>query len=162
MSKGALNFNEQAVEYYTPKKLIDYFGPFDYDPATTREQAMYHGIHLYTTKENNGLITDWTAFKRIWINPPFNQKKEFWAKAVETYRRANNQIYFLCPTSFLTTKAFTTWHQPIHLYIPEGRIAFETLPCGNGIAKSPAFGSVVIELCDIMGAGVDYIPTEVG
>ena len=36
MSKGAVNFNETAIEYYTPKWLVDMFGRFDYDPATTR------------------------------------------------------------------------------------------------------------------------------
>lgn len=39
MSKGAVNFNEAAIEYYTPKSLVDMFGEFDYDPATTAEQA---------------------------------------------------------------------------------------------------------------------------
>ena len=31
---------------YTPKYLVDYFGRFDYDPATTKEQAEY----LYKTR----------------------------------------------------------------------------------------------------------------
>jgi hypothetical protein len=39
MSKGAVCFNETAIEYYTPKSLVDMFGGFDYDPATTAEQA---------------------------------------------------------------------------------------------------------------------------
>ena len=44
MSTGAICFNEQNFEYYTPKYIVDMFGPFDYDPATTSEQAKVLGI----------------------------------------------------------------------------------------------------------------------
>ena len=29
MSRGAVNFNKAAIEYYTPKSLVDIFGKFD-------------------------------------------------------------------------------------------------------------------------------------
>ena len=35
MTKWAVNFETGNVEYYTPKFVVDYFGSFDYDPATT-------------------------------------------------------------------------------------------------------------------------------
>ena len=44
------------------------FGPFDYDPATTTEKAIDLGIPNYDTIETNGLLSDWTKYKRIWIN----------------------------------------------------------------------------------------------
>ena len=47
MSKGKLGFNQSAIEYYTPKSLVDMFGKFDYDPATTAEQAKRLGIPNY-------------------------------------------------------------------------------------------------------------------
>lgn len=145
MSKGAVNFDEQAVEYYTPKKIIDYLGLFDYDPATTKERALYHNIPHYDTVLSDGLKTDWTKYQRIWINPPFSDKHHFWWKAVETYRKAHNEIYFLCPIEFLTTGRFHQPKQPITLYLPEGRIKFEQDATGGGVAKSPAFGSVIIK-----------------
>ena len=38
MSKGQVNFAKDN-EYYTPKRIVKYFGEFDYDPATTKEKA---------------------------------------------------------------------------------------------------------------------------
>lgn len=148
MSKGAVNFNEEAVEYYTPKALLDYFGPFDYDPATTPERAKYHHISNFDTKETDGLKQDWTPYSRIWINPPFNIKILFWQKAVETYRKAHNQIFFLCPIEFLPTIRFQNTNQPFTLYLPRGRVKFEHTAGGGDTAKSPAFGSVIISPSD--------------
>lgn len=34
MPKAGIQFQKKD-EYMTPKKVIDFFGPFDYDPATT-------------------------------------------------------------------------------------------------------------------------------
>lgn len=89
MSKGAINFTSDN-EYYTPKKLVRYFGAFDYDPATTKEKAKEFNIVNYDTIETNGLLSDWSKYKSIWINPPFTLKHEFLKKAVETY---TNGIY---------------------------------------------------------------------
>jgi hypothetical protein len=144
MSKGAINFNETTIEYYTPKSLADMFGKFDYDPATTAEQASRLDIPNYDTIETDGLKTDWTQYKRIWINPPFNIKHHFWDKACETYAKCRNEIYFLCPISFLTTKRFhkSLDDRDLNVYIslPNGRVGF----INEEGKKSPAFGSVVV------------------
>lgn len=79
-------------EYYTPKSVVDYFGTFDYDPATTKEKAEEFGITNYDTIETDGLKSDWTKYKRIWVNPPFTRKTEFIKKAYETYKQ-NPYIY---------------------------------------------------------------------
>ena len=82
-------------EWYTPKPIVDHFGPFDYDPASNDYWAGVLGIPNYDTIETDGLKQDWTKYKRIWINPPFTMKKEFIAKAVETWRQ-NKDIYIYC------------------------------------------------------------------
>lgn len=79
-------------EWYTPKPIVDHFGPFDYDPASNDYWAGVLGIPNYDTIDTDGLKQDWTKYKRIWINPPFTMKKEFIAKAVETWRQ-NKDIY---------------------------------------------------------------------
>lgn len=73
------------------------FGPFDYDTATTTEKAIDLGIPNYDTIETNGLLSDWTKYRKIWINPPFTDKKSFLEKAVDTYLKTQPDIFFLAP-----------------------------------------------------------------
>lgn len=83
MAKAGLVFQKKD-EYMTPKEVVEFFGPFDYDPATTKEQASYLNIPYCDTIETDGLKQDWRRFGRIWINPPFTRKFDFLNKAVET------------------------------------------------------------------------------
>jgi len=105
MTKSQVKFTKDN-EYYTTKEFVDRFGTFDYDPATTKEKALEFGVKNFDTIETDGLIQNWTSFKRIWINPPFTRKHEFMAKAWNTYQKAKNEIYILFPIEFLTTARF--------------------------------------------------------
>lgn len=119
---------------------------FDYDPATTKEKAEEFRIPNYDTIETNGLTKDWTWYQRIWINPPFTIKHEFLKKAWETYQQVNNEIFILFPIEFMTTARFHKFVGGGKVYIPNGRIKFE-----SGLGKkssSPAFGSVVMKIQD--------------
>lgn len=146
MAKANVVFKKDN-EYYTPKYIVDLFGKFDYDPATTKEKAEEFGITNYDTIKTNGLLSDWTQYKRIWINPPFTIKSKFIQKAVETYLKCQNEIYILFPVEFLTTDTFydTLKHGVRYkIYFPNGRINFES---GLGkCGKSPAFGSIIVKL----------------
>lgn len=144
MSKGAISFSNND-DWYTPKELVDRFGKFDYDPATTPKRAKILDISNYDIKNTDGLSSDWTNYKRIWINPPFTKKKEFLEKAWATYQQTGAEIYFLCPISFLTTKSFHNVLGGGRIYLPNGRVKFEKT---DGVAESPAFGSVVIKIQD--------------
>jgi len=145
MAKSQVQFTKDN-EYYTPKVFVDRFGKFDYDPATTKEKAIEFGIKDYDTIETDGLKQDWTKYKCIWINPPFTIKHEFIAKAWETYKKVKNEIYILFPIEFLTTARFSNSVGGGKLFIPNGRICFESGLGKKG--KSPAFGSVVMKLQD--------------
>ena len=154
MSKGDVKF-EKDNEYYTPKYVVDFLFPdgFDYDPATCEGKAKEFGVPHYDTIETDGLAQDWTPYERIWINPPFSEKHKFLAKAVETYNIAHNIIYVLFPVEFLTTARFHDLNCKCKLFIPKGRINFESGLGKQG--KSPAFGSVVIRLDDVNS--IEYI-----
>ena len=134
--------------YYTPKYVVDYFYPcgFEYDPATTKEKAEEFKCPYYDTIETDGLTKDWTQYKTLWINPPFTLKYDFLKKAIETYKIAHNMIYILLPIEFLTTAKFHNLECKYKLFIPKGRINFESGLGKKG--KSPAFGSVIIKLAD--------------
>lgn len=145
MAKSQVQFTKDN-EYYTPRSFVERFGKFDYDPATTKEKASEFGVKHYDTIETDGLLRDWTQFKRIWINPPFTEKHKFIKKAWETYQLARNEIYILFPIEFLTTLRFHNSVFGGKLFIPNGRIKFE-----SGLGKkssSPAFGTVVLKLQD--------------
>ena len=159
MAKGGVVFTKDN-EYYTPKYVVDYFFPegFDYDPATCIEKAEEFGVKYYDTIETDGLKSDWTKYDRIWINPPFTEKHKFLAKAVETYNIAHNTIYILFPIEFLTTARFHDLNCKCKLYVPKGRINFESGVGKQG--KSPAFGSVVIRLAD--ENSIEYIELKKG
>ena len=146
MAKHNVIFSKDN-ESYTPKEFVKQFGSFDYDPATTKEKAIEFNIKNYDTIETDGLKSDWSHYKRIWVNPPFTIKHKFLEKAIKTIEKNPNiMIMFLVPIEFLTTKRF---HNIINnpgyvLFIPDGRIKFE-----SGLGKkssSPAFGSVVLRL----------------
>lgn len=143
MAKANVQFTKDN-EYYTPKEFVMRFGNFDYDPATTKEKAEEFGIKDYDTIQTNGLNKDWTVYKRIWINPPFTIKHEFIKKAQETYLFAKNEIYILFPVEFITTSRFHNLVSGGKLFIPNGRICFESGLGKKG--KSPAFGSVVMKI----------------
>ena len=146
MAKANVQFTKDN-EYYTPKSFVDRFGKFDYDPATTKEKAVEFEVENFDTIETDGLSQDWTKYRRIWINPPFTRKHEFLKKAWETYRIAKNVIYILFPIEFVTTQRFHNSVGGGKLFIPNGRICFE-----SGLGKkgsSPAFGSVVMKLQDV-------------
>ena len=147
MAKANVQYTKDN-EYYTPKSVVEYFGKFDYDPATCEEKAKEFGIKNYDTIETNGLIKDWTIYKNIWINPPFTEKHKFLEKAYQTYKIAKNNIFILFPIEFITTKKFyeITKNFGGKIYIPNGRINFES---GLGkTSKSPVFGSVVMKIQD--------------
>lgn len=145
MPKPGIQYTKDN-EYYTPKEFVDRFGKFDYDPATTKEKAEEFGLVNYDTIETDWLSQDWTKYKRIWINPPFTRKHEFIKKAWDTYQTAKNEIYILFPIEFMTTARF---HNSIgwwKVYVPNGRINFQSWLGKQG--KSPAFGSVVLKVQD--------------
>ena len=122
----------QQDSCYTPKYIVDYFGKFDYDPATTEEQANYLNIKYYDTIETNGLLKDW-KYNKIWLNPPFTEKFEFLKKAVDTYKQYKNDIYILFPIESMTTKR---WYDVIGFIV-------------DGVQyNSGAFGIVILHLQD--------------
>ena len=147
MAKPNISYTKDN-EYYTPKYVVDYFYPdgFDYDPATCKSKAEEFNVPHYDTIETDGLKQDWTKYKRIYLNPPFTRKYEFLKKAIETYNIAHNSIYILFPIEFLTMAKFHNLNCKCKLFVPKGRINFESGLGKKG--KSPAFGSVIIKLAD--------------
>ena len=51
MAKANVEFTKDN-EYYTPKSVVDYFGKFDYDPATCAEKAKEFGSVVMKIQDN--------------------------------------------------------------------------------------------------------------
>lgn len=145
MPKAGIQFQKRDG-WMTPEEVWKKFGPFDYDPATTEEQAEKMDIPSIDTIETDGLLTDWTKYHKIWCNPPFSRKFEFLKKAVGTVQKSSDtEIFFLLPIESMTTKKFheVMREQFYTVYLPNGRVKFDD---GSGKNSSPAFGSVVLRL----------------
>lgn len=143
MAKAGLMFAKRD-EWYTPIEVFQTFGPFECDPATTKEQAERFGVPHYDTIETDGLKSDWTQYHSIWINPPFTKKFEFLYKLMTSLSLPNHirTACVLLPIETLTTKKFhDIVKEPFDLVVPNGRIKFED---GTGRDSSPAFGSCVL------------------
>lgn len=131
--------------WQTPKDIVDLFGEFDYDPTATPETAKRLNIPNYDTIDTDGLKSDWAKYKRIWLNPPFTRKVEFYKKAWETYEEAHNEIFIVVPENFMTSARFHNTFHGGKIFFPNGRIKFIN---PVGARTYPAFGSVVIKLQD--------------
>lgn len=103
MAKANVKFTKDN-EYYTPKSVVEYFGKFDYDPATCEEKAKEFGIENYDTIETNGLTKDWTIYKNIWINPPFTEKHKF-LEIIKKYSNENDLVLDCFAGSGVTLEA---------------------------------------------------------
>lgn len=104
---------------------------------------------LHLTKNHNFFV----CHNGYISNTGNTEKHKFLAKAIETYNIAHNTIYILFPIEFLTTARFHDLNCKCKLYIPKGRINFESGLGKQG--KSPAFGSIIIKLAD--ENSVEYI-----
>jgi phage N-6-adenine-methyltransferase len=82
-----IHYRSESVEWSTPTahfaKWEAEFGPFDLDPAATAENTK---AKVYFTRETDGLAQDWSPYKRIWLNPPY-QKPELACTASCTKKR---------------------------------------------------------------------------
>lgn len=133
--------NKNKDEWYTPKYILDKFGTFDLDVATNNYNLKRLNIKKGFTKENSALNKKW--YGKVWCNPPFSLKNEFIAKAREEVNKGNCTVYMLLPMRMETIAIHKHILNYSHIYIPNGRISFET-PEGKTLG-TPNFASVIIK-----------------
>lgn len=72
-------FSSDSMEWETPQWLFDELNEefhFDLDPCSTHENAKCRDHY---TKEEDGLIQDWTG-RRVFCNPPYGHEIGKWVK----------------------------------------------------------------------------------
>ena len=128
--------SSKTNEWSTPNDLfsdLDLLFGFTLDPCCTHENAK---CKKYFTKEDNGLIQDWSK-DIVFMNPPYGREIGKWMKkAYESYL-AGATVVCLIPSRTDTRY----WHD----YAMKGKITFikGRLYFGDGTGPAP-FPSVII------------------
>ena len=113
-------FSSDSMEWETPQWLFDELNEefhFDLDPCSTHENAKCRDHY---TKEEDGLIQDWTG-RRVFCNPPYGHEIGKWVKKAYESK---------CLTVMLIpARTDTRWfHQYIYIYAEirfiKGRLRF--------------------------------------
>jgi site-specific DNA-methyltransferase (adenine-specific) len=102
-------FSSDSMEWETPQWLFDELDKefhFDLDPCSTHENAK---CKLHYTKEEDGLLQDWTGH-RVFCNPPYGREIGKWVKKAYESK---------CLTVMLIpARTDTKWfHQYIYIYM---------------------------------------------
>ncbi len=70
-----VHFSSKSVEWETPDKIIEWYGPFDLDVCATKENAK---APKFFTKETDGLKQNWAG--KCWMNPPYGREIKHWVR----------------------------------------------------------------------------------
>jgi ParB family chromosome partitioning protein len=103
--------NSGKEEWYTPSKYIEsarvVMGSIDLDPASCEAAQTLVRAGKYYTKEDNGLVQQWSG--NVWINPPYSgQKIKLFIEKLE--KDISNIPQFVSLTNNATE---TTWGQKL-------------------------------------------------
>ena len=136
-----VHFSTKSNEWETPLDLYNKLNTiykFTLDPCCTKESAKCVN---YYTKEDNGLIQDWSN-EVVFMNPPYGRKTGLWVE--KAYRESLKGAIVVCLISARTDTKY--WHNYIFKYAKKilfmkGRVRFVN---GNKKASAP-FPSAIVE-----------------
>jgi site-specific DNA-methyltransferase (adenine-specific) len=129
---------------------------FTLDPAASKENAL---CDKYYTKEDNGLIQDWSG-ENVFVNPPYKHISDWVKKCYLESLKPNTIVVLLMPARVDTEY----WHDYIMKYAHEvwlckGRVDF-LLPCdkcGKSFRKTTDISDLIKKLKK-MGKGDIILP----
>ena len=79
-------FRGRSDTWLTPPSILDALGPFDLDPCCPPEMP-WRTAALMVSLPADGLSLDWSAYGRVWLNPPYGPETERWlAKLADSGR----------------------------------------------------------------------------
>lgn len=126
-------------EYETPLELFNDLNSefnFTLDPCASN---LNHKCDKYFTKEDNGLIQDWSK-DTVFCNPPYGKKIKLWVeKAYITNQLFNNTIVLLIPA-----RTDTKWFHDYILNKAEIRFIRGRLKFNNLSVNAPFPSMIVI------------------
>lgn len=131
-------FSSETDVWATPQSFFDELNKefnFTLDPCANDENAK---CKLYFTKEQNGLLQDWSGHS-VYMNPPYGRELGKWIrKAFEESRKGANVV------CLIPARTDTKWfHQYVYGMANEIRFIKGRIKFGNAIYNAP-FPSMVI------------------
>lgn len=128
-------FSHESDEWATPKWLYDELDAefhFNYDPCATADN---HKCFLWTSKEDDGLTTDWGG-QRVFCNPPYSDLPRWVEKAYRETRKDDTLVCMLLPARTDTRYFWNYIWQRSEVRFIKGRVHYE-----NSEGKRMKFGS---------------------
>lgn len=124
-------------EWETPQYLFNALNDefhFTVDVCATPGNAK---VSKYYTKEQNGLLQDWTG-ETVWCNPPYGRQMPLWIE--KCYQHfANGGVAVMLIPSRTDTKAFHKWILPYaEIRFVKGRLRF------GGSKENAPFASMIV------------------
>jgi phage N-6-adenine-methyltransferase len=149
-NKKAINtVNKGSSEWYTPKHIVElvletFDGTIDLDPCSNSLSKPNIPAKKVFTKELDGLKYDWGKKEnpsRIFINPPFNNIKEFINKTITEINNGNvDEVIYLLPNASSTEWLNLIFENNFQLCFLKKRLQFIS---NKAIRSSSPFGSFI-------------------
>lgn len=132
-----LMFSSNSVEWETPQDFYNNLNQefnFTLDPCATKENAK---CSKYYTKEQNGLLQDWTG-ETVFCNPPYGRGIENWVKKCYEHWKSGGVAVMLI-FSRTDTKYFHEYiYNKADIRFIKGRLKF------GGCKNSAPFPSMLV------------------
>ncbi|PWA11088.1 adenine methyltransferase [Pueribacillus theae] len=137
MSKLAVHFSSRSSDWETPQDFFDELDKefnFTLDPCASHTNAK---CDKYFTKEDNGLLQDWSG-ETVFMNPPYGREIKDWVR--KAYEESLKGTTVVC---LLPARTDTRWfHDYIYgnaaIRFIKGRLKF------GGAKNSAPFPSMVV------------------
>lgn len=122
INKGMMTSNTN--EWATPVKFFEKLNKefnFTLDPCATSENAK---CKKYYTKEDNGLLKDWSG-ERVFCNPPYGREISYWVKKSYEENKVNHTfIVMLIPARTDTSYFHDYIYNKQEIRFIRGRLKF--------------------------------------
>lgn len=143
--KNEALYSSKSEEWETPQDLFDRLNKvyrFKLDACATKTNAK---CRSFFSKTSNGLLQDWTPYKRVWLNPPYGRPIGTWMR--KAYEESQNGCLVACLVPARTDTKW--WHEQVldkgSVTFVRGRLKFKRTDSKAGDPVYPApFPSAIV------------------
>lgn len=128
----------KSDQWLTPRNILDALGPFDLDPCSAPDVAVWPTANVHYTLPTDGLVMPW--FGRVWLNPPYGRETARWMAKLATHDTGTALIFARTETAMFFD---SVWPKATGLLFLEGRLHFH-LPDGRRAKANSGGPSVLI------------------